>query len=192
MWLLRRVPALSLRYALSQGKALNTQTRALSSVSKDDLEEDVDRKTAWLLKAFAGATAVYVGCQFLPLMGESMIQQSVALLRVKDPLFKRMGASRLSRIAIDDERRRKIVEMGGVTQLINMLETAPDDRTRREAMKALASLSQNVAINALHQAEAHSIIKSITESATDEDILKYKSSVLNRLQKIDAEKVAQI
>jgi hypothetical protein len=30
-----------------------------------------------------------------------MIQQSVALLRVKDPLFKRMGASRLSRIAIN-------------------------------------------------------------------------------------------
>lgn len=33
--------------------------------------------------------------------------------------------------------------MGGVTQLIKMLETAPDDRTRREAMKALASLSQS-------------------------------------------------
>ncbi|KAH9314726.1 hypothetical protein KI387_023353, partial [Taxus chinensis] len=130
--------------ALTQGKVLNIRTRALSSVSEGgDIEEDVDRKAAWLLKAFVGATAVYVGCQFFPLMGESMMQQSVALLRVKDPLFKRMGASRLSRIAIDDERRSKIVEMGGISQLINMLETAPDDCTRREAMKALAALSQS-------------------------------------------------
>lgn len=29
------------------------------------------------------------------------MQQSVQLLRVKDPLFKRMGASRLARFAID-------------------------------------------------------------------------------------------
>lgn len=29
------------------------------------------------------------------------MQQSVSLLKVKDPLFKRMGASRLTRFAID-------------------------------------------------------------------------------------------
>lgn len=29
------------------------------------------------------------------------MQQSVSLLQVKDPLFKRMGASRLARFAID-------------------------------------------------------------------------------------------
>jgi len=29
------------------------------------------------------------------------MQQSVSLLRVKDPLFKRMGASRLARFAVD-------------------------------------------------------------------------------------------
>lgn len=29
------------------------------------------------------------------------MQQSVSLLHVKDPLFKRMGASRLARFAID-------------------------------------------------------------------------------------------
>lgn len=33
--------------------------------------------------------------------GDNLIQQSVSLLQVKDPLFKRMGASRLSRFAID-------------------------------------------------------------------------------------------
>ena len=29
------------------------------------------------------------------------MQQSISLLKVKDPLFKRMGASRLARFAID-------------------------------------------------------------------------------------------
>lgn len=29
------------------------------------------------------------------------MQQSVSLLHVKDPLFKRMGASRLARFAVD-------------------------------------------------------------------------------------------
>ena len=34
-------------------------------------------------------------------VGDNLIQQSVSLLHVKDPLFKRMGASRLARFAID-------------------------------------------------------------------------------------------
>ena len=34
-------------------------------------------------------------------LGDTLIQQSVSLLHVKDPLFKRIGASRLSRFAID-------------------------------------------------------------------------------------------
>ena len=35
----------------------------------------------------------------------------------------------------------KIVEMGGAQELINMLGAAKDDRTRKEALKALAALS---------------------------------------------------
>lgn len=152
----------------------------------DGIEEDVDKKAAWLLKAFLFGTALYAGCYFLPLMGDSMIQQSVALLRVKDPLFKRMGASRLSRIAINDDRRRTIVEMGGVDGLVNMLNTAPDDLTRREAMKALESLSQSdVAVKALHHAGAQSVINSIVDSTADDDILKYKSKLLRRLHELN-------
>lgn len=37
----------------------------------------------------------------------------------------------------------KIVEMGGACQLLNMLEAAKDDRTRKEALKALSALSQS-------------------------------------------------
>lgn len=40
-----------------------------------------------------------------------------------------------------DQRRLKIVDAGGVGALVNMLEAASDDNTRREAAKALATLS---------------------------------------------------
>jgi hypothetical protein len=33
--------------------------------------------------------------------GDNLLLQSISLLRVKDPLFKRMGASRLARFAVD-------------------------------------------------------------------------------------------
>jgi hypothetical protein len=33
--------------------------------------------------------------------GDNLLLQSISLLRVKDPLFKRMGASRLTRFAVD-------------------------------------------------------------------------------------------
>lgn len=42
-----------------------------------------------------------------------------------------------------DERRMKIVEMGGVQELLKMLEGATDDRTRKEAFKALVALSHS-------------------------------------------------
>lgn len=70
------------------------------------------------------------------------MQQSVSLLQVKDPMFKRMGASRLARFAVDDEKRKKIVEMGGAQELLSMLAAAKDDRTRRAALETLAALSK--------------------------------------------------
>ena len=33
--------------------------------------------------------------------GDNLLQQSISLLHVKDPVFKRMGASRLARFAVD-------------------------------------------------------------------------------------------
>lgn len=44
---------------------------------------------------------------------------------------------------IIDERRMKIVEMGGAKELLKMLGAAKDDRTRKEALKALAALSHS-------------------------------------------------
>lgn len=40
-----------------------------------------------------------------------------------------------------DERRMKVVEMGGAQELLNMLEGAKDDKTRKQALKALIALS---------------------------------------------------
>ncbi|KAG6765506.1 hypothetical protein POTOM_029551 [Populus tomentosa] len=87
-----------------------------SPFSKRDelsIEEDAERKIGWLLKSIFVGTAAFVGYQFFPYMGDNMLRQSVSLLHVKDPFFKRSGASRLARFAIDDERRMKIVEIGG-------------------------------------------------------------------------------
>ncbi|KAL5709824.1 hypothetical protein ACHQM5_020464 [Ranunculus cassubicifolius] len=116
-------------------------------------------------------------------MGENVIQQSVSLLRVKDPLFKRMGASRLARIASDDERRMKIVEIGGGEELVKMLEAAKDDRTRKEALKALHALSQSdEAVLALHEAGAKSVISSTPVSSEDTVLVTYKSQLLDKFQ----------
>ncbi|KAL5987710.1 hypothetical protein ACLOJK_035461 [Asimina triloba] len=42
-----------------------------------------------------------------------------------------------------DERRMKIVEIGGAKELLKMLEVAKDDRTRKEALKALVAISRS-------------------------------------------------
>ncbi|KAG2328836.1 hypothetical protein Bca52824_000016 [Brassica carinata] len=154
-----------------------------------------------MLKLFFAGTATYVGYQFFPYMGDTLIQQSVSLLHVKDPLFKRIGASRLSRFAIDDERRMKVVELGGAQELLHMLGAAKDDKTRKEALKALAALSksgtQNAsgffnssfaadeAANFLGSKGALSIVKSTPDSSEDTDISTYKSNILKKLDDKD-------
>jgi hypothetical protein len=42
-----------------------------------------------------------------------------------------------------DGRRMKVVEMGGAQELLNVLEGAKDDKTRKEALKALIALSKS-------------------------------------------------
>ncbi|XP_077246204.1 ARM repeat superfamily protein isoform X2 [Tasmannia lanceolata] len=80
-----------------------------------------------------------------------------------------------------DERRMKIVEIGGAQQLLNMLEDAKDDRTRKEALKALVALSfSDAAVGVLHQAGAIPILNS-TEISQDVEVVNYKSSLLKRL-----------
>ncbi|KAF2319179.1 hypothetical protein GH714_013779 [Hevea brasiliensis] len=132
---------------LSRSKSPNVQSRNFSSFnrSRDELsiEEEAERKIGWLLKFFFAGTATFVAYQFFPYMGDNLVQQSISLLQVKDPFFKRTGASRLARFAVDDERRKKIVELGGAQELVNMLEDAKEDSTRISALKALAALSHS-------------------------------------------------
>ncbi|CAB87420.1 hypothetical protein [Arabidopsis thaliana] len=102
-----------------------------------------------------------------------------------------MGASRLSRFAIDDERRMKVVEMGGAQELLHMLGSAKDDKTRKEALKALAALSKSgkswfniilcEAAKFLGSNGALSIVKSTPNSLEDSDISTYKSNILEKL-----------
>ncbi|GJM96113.1 hypothetical protein PR202_ga12924 [Eleusine coracana subsp. coracana] len=106
------------------GSGLRLARRLCTYDERDDraLEEEAEKKFGWILKIFFLGTAGLVGYQFFPYMGDNLLLQSISLLRVKDPLFKRMGASRLTRFAVDDGRRMKVVEMGGAQELLNVLE----------------------------------------------------------------------
>ncbi|KAF7830899.1 armadillo/beta-catenin-like repeat protein [Senna tora] len=165
---------------------VNLRSRNFSSFNgKDELtvEQEAERKIGWLLKLLFAGTASLVAYQFFPFMGDNLLQQSVSLLQVKDPLFKRMGASRLTRFAIDDKRRMKVVEMGGAQELLIMLNTAKDDRTRKAALKALDALSRSDEVLAsLHQAGAISIIRSTPNSLEDADIERFKLCLMKRFQ----------
>ncbi|KAM7506730.1 hypothetical protein LguiA_017183 [Lonicera macranthoides] len=172
---------------LFRRKSVNLQSRNYSSSYHHDeraMEQEAERKIGWMLKLLFAGTATVVAYQFFPYLGENLLQQSVSLLQVKDPLFKRMRASRLARFAVDDERRMKIVEMGGAQELVNMLEAAKDDSTRKEALKALAALSLSAAdeaVGALHNAGAISVISS-TPASVDAEAEIYKFKLLKRFR----------
>ncbi|WZZ81932.1 uncharacterized protein LOC106367957 [Brassica napus] len=184
-----RILAARLANHFRRGRNGYPRSRDFSSLTKKEdltLEEEAERKIGWMLKLFFAGTATYVGYQFFPYMGDTLIQQSVSLLHVKDPLFKRIGASRLSRFAIDDERRMKVVELGGAQELLHMLGAAKDDKTRKEALKALAALSKSdEAANFLGSKGALSIVKSTPDSSEDSDISTYKSNILKKLDDKD-------
>ncbi|CAL1374821.1 unnamed protein product [Linum trigynum] len=147
------------------------------------MEEEAERKIGWLLKVIFAGTATAIGYQFFPYMGDNLVLQSISLLQVKDPFFKRSGASRLASYAIDDGRRMKIVELGGAQELLNMLEAAKDDRTRKAALEALAALTKSdKAAGALHKAGAIPIVQSTPSSVEEAAIDKYKASLLKRFQ----------
>ncbi|XP_039047197.1 uncharacterized protein LOC120187567 [Hibiscus syriacus] len=181
-----RAFAALLNTLLFKRRPWNGQSRNFSSFNGKDeasLEQEAERKIGWLLKLFFAGTATFVAYQFFPYMGDNLMHQSVSLLHVKDPLFKRMGASRLARFAIDDQRRMKIVEIGGAQELLNMLGSAKDDRTQKEALKALSALSKSdEAVKALHNAGAISAIKSTPDTFEDAEIGTYKSNLLKRFQ----------
>ncbi|KAG0478796.1 hypothetical protein HPP92_013515 [Vanilla planifolia] len=163
--------------------------RRYSTINERDdmaLEEEVEKKAGWLLKLFFLVTAFAVASQFFPYMGDNLLQQSISLLHVKDPLFKRMGASRLRRFAIDDERRMKIVDMGGAHDLLKMLEGAKEDKTRKEALRTLLALSHsNAAAEVLHQAGATAIVASIPDSLEFAEVGNCKASLLNRFRELE-------
>ncbi|CAN6705324.1 unnamed protein product [Malus baccata var. baccata] len=174
------------KYYCTRSPVRNAPPHNFSTYNGKDelsLEEEAERKIGWMLKLIFAGTATCVAYNIMPYMGDTLLQQSVSLLTVKDPLFKRMGASRLAQFAVDDERRMKIVEMGGARELVNMLGGAKDDRTRKEALKALSALSpSDKALGALHQAGAISVIRSTPDSLENAEIEKYKSSLLRRFQ----------
>lgn len=169
------------------GPGLRLARRLCTYDERDDraLEEEVEKKFGWILKIIFLGTAGLVGYQFFPYMGDNLLQQSISLLRVKDPLFKRMGASRLARFAVDDQRRMKVVEIGGAQELLNVLEGAKDDKTRKETLKALAALSKSEeAAGFLDKVGAYAIVSSTPDSQEYAEIQTYKTSLLTAFDQL--------
>ncbi|KAF9605364.1 hypothetical protein IFM89_016917 [Coptis chinensis] len=146
------------------------------------IEEDAERKIGWIETFLGVGMCTVISYQTVMFFNPDM-ERSVQLLKLKNPLSKLRGAHELSRIAIDDERRKKILELGSAQGLLNMLEVAEDDRTRKEALKALFALSQSdeVAL-ALYRAGANSVIRSISDSSMDAEVMSYKSCLLKKFQ----------
>ncbi|KAF5805635.1 putative armadillo-like helical protein [Helianthus annuus] len=185
-----RTLAAQLTSHLCRRRPVNVRSRQHSSSSYErgfpderEMEEEAERKIGWLFKLIFAGTATIIGYNIFPYLGDNLIQQSVSLLNVKDPLFKRMGASRLARFATDDERRMKIVEMGGAKQLVEMLEAAKDDATRKEALNAIIAIARSdEAVGALHSAGAVSVIMATPQSTEDAEIEKFKAKLLKRFK----------
>ncbi|KAI7747224.1 hypothetical protein M8C21_023939 [Ambrosia artemisiifolia] len=185
-----RILAAQLSSYLCRRRPVNVRSRQYSSSNYErgfpderEMEEEAERKIGWLFKLIFAGTATIIGYNIFPYLGDNLIQQSVSLLNVKDPLFKRMGASRLARFATDDERRMKIVEMGGATQLVEMLGAANDEATRKEALNAIIAIARSdEAVGALHGAGAISVIKATPQSTEDAEIEKYKAKLLKRFK----------
>lgn len=183
--------AAQLRSYLCRRRPVNVRSRQYSSYHERDeraMEEEAENKIGWLFKLIFVGTATIGGYHIFPYLGDNLIHQSVSLLNVKDPLFKRMGASRLARFATDDERRMKIVEMGGAQQLVDMLGAATDDKTRKEALNAIIAIARSdEAVGALQSAGAISVIMATPQSTEDAEIEKYKGKLLKRLQDLKQE-----
>ncbi|KAG0592483.1 hypothetical protein M758_1G249500 [Ceratodon purpureus] len=136
---------------------------------------------SWVVKGLVLAMLTYIGMNVAPMMGENMVRHSVSLVKVKDPFMKRSGASRLAMIATDDEKRKRIMDAGGVKALMGMLETAADDDTRREAVATLAMLSlYDPAVEAMHKAGGLPLVSSLSESTTDSIIREHCSALLEK------------
>ncbi|CAN6281995.1 unnamed protein product [Urochloa humidicola] len=169
------------------GPGLRLARRLCTFDERDDraLEEEAEKKFGWILKIFFLGTAGLVGYQFFPYMGDNLLHQSISLLRVKDPLFKRMGASRLGRFAVDDQRRMKVVEMGGAQELLNVLESAKDDKIRKEVLKTLVALSKSEeAAGFLDKAGAYAIVSSIPNSSEYAEMETYKTNLLEAFDQL--------
>ncbi|XP_021309528.1 uncharacterized protein LOC8056751 isoform X2 [Sorghum bicolor] len=84
-----------------------------------------------------------------------------------------------------DQRRMKVVDMGGAQELLNVLEGAKDDKTRKETLKALAALSKSEeAAGFLDKAGAYAIVSSTPNSGEYAEIQTYKTSLLTAFDQL--------
>uniref|UniRef100_A0A0A9GRY5 Uncharacterized protein n=1 Tax=Arundo donax TaxID=35708 RepID=A0A0A9GRY5_ARUDO len=79
----------------------------------------------------------------------------------------------------------KVVEMGGTQELLNVLEGAKDDKTHKEALKALDALSKSEeAAGFLDKAGAYAIVSSTPNSPEYVEVETYKTSLLKAFDQL--------
>ncbi|KAJ7525780.1 hypothetical protein O6H91_17G066200 [Diphasiastrum complanatum] len=129
----------------SSSKDPQASNEVSQEIRPEDIEEVIEdskeTRPGWVLKVIVALTVSYMAFHGFPVIGESSIRHSLALLRAEDPIFKRSGAARLALFATTDDRRKSVVKAGGIQRLMSMLEGASEDQTRREAIKALVALA---------------------------------------------------
>ncbi|KAI0527063.1 hypothetical protein KFK09_002659 [Dendrobium nobile] len=112
-------------------------------------------------------------------VSHGLIFVSVGSFALRTAGFQQLDFNR----SVIDERRIKVAEMGGAQDLLIMLETAKDDKTRKEALKALLALSHSDAVaEILQQANAAAIVASAPDSSEFDEIGNCKSSLLKRFK----------
>ncbi|KAK8918390.1 Dynamin-2A [Platanthera zijinensis] len=145
--------------------------------------QEANKEVRWWLEKVVFGTSGTVPYTMFLYYKDNILLGSRSGSKVRDPDSKRTSSSGLAYFAVGHERRMRVVEMGGAQDLLEMLEGARDDKTRKEALKALLSLSHSDAVaEVLRQSGAAVLVASVPDSLEFHEIGNCKSSLLEQFR----------
>lgn len=136
------------------------------------------------VKIAVGVPLLFGTMNVLTSMGDSWVRPTIKLLRCTDPFMQRSGAHRLNLMAYNDKRRKFVVDAGAVPFLLQMLEAAPDDKTRKSALEALSNLAQcDAGLEALFAvSEGEAVVLAVVQSSEDAEVQGHARALITRLE----------
>ncbi|EFJ25991.1 hypothetical protein SELMODRAFT_413370 [Selaginella moellendorffii] len=145
---------------------------------------ETNARPGWLRVSVTAAFLGYMSMNAIPIIAEGTVKHPVLLLKVKDPFFQRSGASRLIYLTLTDGRKQAAVKYGAIGLLLEMLESATDDKTRIAALKAMNALAQcDLAIKVLHRREGGAALEKMAESTANLEILSLITSIQDKMRR---------